>query len=187
MTAVTVTHRARMSQTIVYIAFGGNIGDSRWIFREAKLALKSEIGPVVGSSRLYSARPMVDPHERIKSEQSIYLNAAASFETGLSPEEVLQVCIAVEKEHGRDRSSGIRWGARTLDLDIIAYGDSVVDLPTLTIPHPEMHLRDFVLYPLADINPYYMHPLRNRTVLNLIESLPDSNDTYVTEVDSSPW
>lgn len=176
-----------MSQSIVYIAFGGNIGDSRWIFREAKAALIKAIGPLIGTSRLYSSEPMVVPGAKRFDEQSAYLNAAAAFETVLTPPEVLSSCLTIEKIHGRDRSSTDRWASRTLDLDIIAFGEMVFESEMLAVPHPEFHKRDFVLYPLADINPYYLHPILQKTVSELIEDLQKGDTGYVTEVDSTPW
>lgn len=172
-----------MSQRIVYVAFGGNIGDSRWIFRDAKAELRELLGGLVGSSRLYRSTPMIPTGEDPGSLPP-YLNALAAFDTGLSPSDTLSQLLAIESRHGRIRGS--RWGSRTLDLDIVAYGEEIIDLPDLSVPHPQMHLRDFVLYPFADVNPYYLHPILGKTVVELAEALPP-HAVHITEVDDSAW
>ena len=84
--------------------------------------------------------------------QPDFINAVAALETRLTPQTLLQALLAIEVQHGR-RRDGMRWGPRSLDLDLLLYGDTLLDTPGLVLPHPGMHERAFVLYPLADIAP----------------------------------
>ena len=99
----------------------------------------------IAVSPLYSSRP-VGPQD-----QPDYINAVMKIQTSLSPLELLMACQTLESRHGRKRL--VRWGARTLDLDILLYNNDLIDLPALKVPHPELPNRSFVLYPLADIAP----------------------------------
>ena len=103
--------------------------------------------------------------------QGLYLNAAATLRTGLSPRELLDGLLAIERAHGRDRLTEARWGPRTLDLDLILYGDLIINEPGLVLPHPRMHERSFVLEPLAEIAPGWVVPGRGRTVSDLLAGL----------------
>jgi 2-amino-4-hydroxy-6-hydroxymethyldihydropteridine diphosphokinase len=85
-------------------------------------------------------------------DQPRFLNAAAALETSLAPRELLDLLLAVERDLGRDRSAG-RWGPRTVDLDLLLVGDTVLDEPGLTVPHPRLHERRFVLEPLLELDP----------------------------------
>src|SRR5690606_10258392 len=91
------------------------------------------------------------------TDQPPFLNAAAVVECALKPTEMLESILRIERQHGRER--GIRFGPRTLDIDIIAAGDVVVDTPTLVLPHPRMHERGFVLRPLVSLAPDWVHPV----------------------------
>lgn len=134
-----MTHRA-------YIAVGSNLGPRHVTIHAGLRDLARVPGVrVVRVSSLIQTDPVGPPN------QGPYLNGAAELSTDRAPIELLQAMLAVERLHGRDRSSGERWGARTLDLDLLWYEGVTLDVPGLTLPHPRMHERDFVLRPLAEI------------------------------------
>lgn len=129
-----------------YIALGANLGDARGTFEAAFEALdEMPATRLVARSSLYRTAPIG------VSGQPDYINAVAALDTALSPEALLDALLALEARHGRTREYPL--AARTLDLDLLLYGDRVLDLPSLQIPHPRMHLRAFVLMPLAEIAP----------------------------------
>ena len=140
------------------IGLGGNIGDVRAALRAALAALDALPGTrLLRASRVYLTPPWG------REDQPGFLNAAAVLETGLAPAALLEALLAIERAHGRERTSyGSRWGPRTLDLDLLLHGDAVVDAPGLVLPHPQMHARAFVLVPLAEIAPDAEVPGRGR-------------------------
>jgi 2-amino-4-hydroxy-6-hydroxymethyldihydropteridine diphosphokinase len=105
-------------------------------------------------------------------DQPRFLNGAVVIETDVEPHTLLDVLLAIEQQHGRDRGHSIQKGPRTLDLDLLLYDDSVVHTRFLTVPHPEMHVRRFVLGPLAEIAPAWVHPTLHRSIQELLEALP---------------
>jgi 2-amino-4-hydroxy-6-hydroxymethyldihydropteridine diphosphokinase len=126
------------------LGLGGNIGDPMLAMASALQALDlRDDCRIVGVSRLYRTPPWG------KIDQAFFYNACAAVETSLQPEQLLSVCLDVERGLKRVRLE--RWGPRTIDIDILTYGADVVDLPNLQIPHPRMTDRGFVLMPLADI------------------------------------
>ena len=138
--------------TRAYIGVGANLGDRQATIRAAVAALRG----VVGVSQLRETDPVgvVD--------QPPFLNGAVVLETELSPRELLDALLAVEREHGRERRE--RWGPRTIDLDLLLYGDETIDEPGLTVPHPRLHERRFALEPLLDLDPELAIPGRGRVV-----------------------
>lgn len=149
-----------------YIAMGANLGD-----REAYLAgALRAIGElpdtfVVRCSTIIQTDPVGPPG------QGPYLNAVAHVRTSLAPRELLGELLAIESRFGRDRTSEERWGARTLDLDVLIYADRLVDEPGLCIPHPRMHERAFVLIPLAEIAPELEIPGRKETPREMLGAI----------------
>ena len=120
-------------------------------------------GPVIGTAAV--GKPGVDAGGE-------YLNSCVVVLTGLGARELLERLHEIERERGRDRAAEVRWGARTLDLDLLVYGDLVIEEPGLTVPHPRMHERRFVLEPLAVIAPEMRVPGRGR-VGELLRALED--------------
>lgn len=131
-----------MSRAVV--ALGSNLGDRLTYLRGAVAGLR-RLGTVISTSSLYETEPVGGP------DQGRYLNAAVVIDTELSPRTLLEELLAIEKR--ADRVRQVRWGPRTLDLDIITHGDSEVADPDLTVPHPHAHARAFVLAPVAEIAP----------------------------------
>ena len=140
--------------TRAYVALGANLGDRERTLRAAVDALAAEDGiEVVAVSTLRETEPVG------VGEQPRFLNGAAELETTLTSRELLARLLAVEQRFGRIRSPG-EHGPRTLDLDLLLYGDEVIDEPGLAVPHPRLHERSFVLEPLAELAPGLVVPGR---------------------------
>ena len=132
----------------VLIALGGNVGDVRATFEKAIASICGMAqAALLARSSDYATPPWGD------EQQPRFINACIEIETSLDPHALLFTLHKVEKKFGRDRASEIRWGPRTLDLDLIAYDDVSIQKPELTLPHPRLFERAFVLVPLAEIAP----------------------------------
>ena len=132
--------------TTAYIALGSNLGDRAALLRGALAALqRGDEVRVMAESAVYETAPVGGP------AQPDYLNMVVAVKTSLSPEALLERCLAIEAEHGRVRRE--RWGARTLDLDLLSYDAATLRTERLTLPHPRMAERAFVLVPLAEVAP----------------------------------
>lgn len=147
----------------VYIALGSNMGDRTAYLRQAVDAIDSH--PECRAGRVSG---FIETPPYGVTDQADFLNGCMEIQTLLTPEELLEFLHTVEAEAGRERI--VRWGPRTLDLDIIFYDDQVYQSPDLSIPHVEMHKRDFVLRPLAEIAPYKRHPVYGKTVAEMLEA-----------------
>ena len=150
---------------LVYLGLGSNLGD-RQANLEAALARLADLGTVTARSSFYETEPMEVP------AQPWFLNAALALETELMPRQLLARLLDIERSLGRKRIATQSKGPRTIDLDILLFGTSVVDTAGLTIPHPAMHLRRFVLEPLAEIAPDARHPVFKRSIRELRDALP---------------
>jgi dihydroneopterin aldolase/2-amino-4-hydroxy-6-hydroxymethyldihydropteridine diphosphokinase len=148
----------------VYLGLGSNVGERRKTLENAVMALNA--CPDFRVKQVSSFR-RTEPYGGV--EQEDFLNGALIGETLLEPEELLDMLQGMERETGRKK--GIHWGPRTLDLDILFYDDMIYDSKRLTIPHYDIHNRLFVLEPLAEMEPYLRHPLKKRTMAELLTAL----------------
>jgi len=162
-----------MQPQIIHISVGSNLGRRRDNCREGVTALTSYEGvALVAQSPYYRTEP-VD-----YTDQGWFVNAVFSIKTSMSPEALLEKIQVIQREAGRDKSA-IRFGPRTLDLDILLFGDLIIDTPHLVVPHPRMHKRRFVLQPLCDINQFLKHPVINQTMGDLLNRLEDGDQRVV--------
>lgn len=149
-----------------YVAVGSNLGN-RWAsLALAARALRAAPGvAIVKASRVWDTEPVGPPQPR-------YLNAVLELETLSTPAALHRVLQEAERAAGRRRASEVRWGARTLDLDLLLHGDAVLRTPTLTVPHPELARRRFVLLPLSELCPGREVPGTGSTVAELLSRAP---------------
>lgn len=147
-----------------FVAFGSNMGDKRAYIEKALEAMKAHRQIRMKKiSSVYETKPYGGV------EQEDFLNGAVMFDTLLEPKELLAFLQDLEREAGREQL--VHWGPRTLDLDILFYGDRILWEDDLTVPHPDMKNRDFVLKPMAEIAPYFMHPVYRKSMKEMLEEL----------------
>ena len=164
-----------MTPEIVYIGLGANLNDPVQQLRSALSAISCiPDSQLIQYSSFYSSQPLGP------SEQPEYVNAVAALNTSLAPEELLKKLQSIELEQGRMRKAE-RWGPRTLDLDIILFGQHIINTELLTVPHYHFHLREFVLYPLYQIAPQLVLP-DGKTVKELLQTVPKNGLTELLAV-----
>ena len=171
--------------SLAYIALGANLLSSAGS-PEAALAAAAErlaaLGRITARSSLYSTAPVGF------KDQPRFANAVVALETHLSPNDLLDGVLAIEHDFGRDRAASPPNGPRTLDLDILFYGDMVLSQSGLEIPHPRLADRAFVLVPLHEVAPDLRHPRSGKTVAEMLQSLPDgASPDAVAKIDSGLW
>jgi len=160
-----------MPAVTVYLGLGSNLGDREGHLERGLAALAARGVHLTAVSSAYETEPVGGP------AQGPYLNLAAAAQTALSPAALLQAALEAEAEAGRVRT--VRNAPRTLDVDILFYGDLVRRAGDLTVPHPRLHERRFVLAPLAELAPALRHPGLGRTVAELLATCPDHSHVEV--------
>lgn len=153
----------------VFIGFGSNVGD-RVDFCDRAVTLLSLLphSRLLGVSLLYETEPVRD---RIDPGEGWFLNGVVQLETDITPRSLLTTLQEIERSLGRDDDN--RAGPRTIDLDILFYGEHVIKEPGLTVPHPRLHQRRFVLMPLNELDPLWVHPTLQRSVARLLTDTKD--------------
>lgn len=150
----------------VYLLLGSNLGDRLGKVEEAAKLIEKFIGQIVLRSGLYETASWGN------TDQPDFINQVLQVRTGLAAREVLEKALAIEVQLGRVRHE--KWGSRIIDIDILFYGDSVIEEADLVVPHPHLHERAFVLIPLQEIAPDLLHPVFKKTVSALARNLEDS-------------
>ena len=150
---------------IAYLGLGTNVGNKRRNMITAAALLAERVGDVLALSGFYETEPW-----GFESE-NFFLNAAVKLKTSFSPLELLQITQQIEKELGRAEKSNGVYHDRIIDIDILLYDDEVLQTPELTLPHPLMHERKFVMDPLAEIAPFVVHPVLKERIIDLKERL----------------
>ena len=152
----------------VYLEIGGNQGD-RWLLLEkSKVLISERVGEVLQESLVYETPPW-----GFESESSFY-NQVLVIQTNLGPEALILALQQIENELGRVRGIN-RYASRTMDIDVLFYGDQIIQMEHLTVPHPRLHLRNFVLVPLAEIAPDKLHPVFQKTINKLLDECDDDS------------
>lgn len=151
----------------VYLLLGSNKGIREGYISSALKLLESQCGTITGKSSLYETEAWGE------KQQNSFLNQAVVIQTFLSPSSLLAAIKSIERETGRTLST--HWGPREIDIDILFYGNEVVDLPQLKIPHPYLHQRRFTLVPLSEIAAPFIHPILQKSIQNLLQECTDES------------
>jgi len=151
---------------MVFLLLGSNLGDRHKYLKQAIGYIEKEIAPLLKLSSVFETQAWG------KTDIPDYLNQVVVLETGLPAQVILNRILNIELALGRERVE--KWGSRTIDIDILFYGNEVINEKNLQIPHPELHKRLFTLAPLAEIAPELVHPVLNKTILEIKNNLNDS-------------
>jgi 2-amino-4-hydroxy-6-hydroxymethyldihydropteridine diphosphokinase len=150
----------------IYIGLGSNQDNPDRQLEEARHRIAGQIGAVVAESQIYRTQAWG------KTDQPDFLNQVIEVHTRLSPREVLDHLLRIEQQMGRVRNE--KWSPRPIDLDLLFFGTRVVKEPGLKVPHPFLHVRNFVLYPLCELAPHFMHPELQLSIEQLKSESPDT-------------
>jgi 2-amino-4-hydroxy-6-hydroxymethyldihydropteridine diphosphokinase len=143
----------------VYLLLGSNLGNREWFLERAGQEIEQAIAPIKKRSTIHQTPAWG------KTDEPDYLNQALMLQTDMPAKDILQTILAIELVLGRERKE--KWGSRTIDIDILLYGDEVISEPGLIVPHPQLHKRKFAMEPLIEIAPKLVHPIFNRTIAEL--------------------
>ena len=156
--------------TDIYLLLGTNMGDRMMLLQQALTEISRLVGPVIHLSSIYETAAWGNEN------QPSFLNQVAHVQTSLSPHILLEVTQSIETKLGRKRY--IKWDARLIDIDILFYGNDVIDTPNLQIPHPHIAARKFTLIPLQEIAPTLVHPLLHKNISALLNQTTDTLAVY---------
>ncbi|MFQ5455152.1 MAG: 2-amino-4-hydroxy-6-hydroxymethyldihydropteridine diphosphokinase [Nitrospirota bacterium] len=160
----------KKESVICYLGIGSNLGDKEYYCREAVRRIGA-----VSSTYFWKKSSIYKTEPACLKDVPWFLNSVIGIKTTLVPVELLNNCQRIERELGRIRSYKDRYESRTIDIDILFYNDMIVNENDLTIPHPLLHKRRFVLAPLAEIAPDYLHPTLKKTIMELYKELDDKH------------
>lgn len=163
------------TEKTVYISIGSNTGNRYVHLQKAIFEMGKRLGPVLDISAIYE-------NEAVGFDGGLFYNACLSLNTKFGPNQVLAQLLQLEKEMGRERVEGQGYVSRPIDLDILYFGEDIVNNEDLTLPHPRLQERSFVLKPLADIAPQFYHPLLQKDTRNLLMELRDKNPLVKTKL-----
>jgi 2-amino-4-hydroxy-6-hydroxymethyldihydropteridine diphosphokinase len=155
----------------LYLLTGSNRDDRMDYLRKAFRNIREQIGNIICSSSVYETEPFGF------KDECLFLNQCLLVDTTLSPEDVLNKIGQIENSLGRIRRSGIYEG-RTIDIDILFYGNLVIHMAGLIIPHPELHKRNFALVPMSEISPGYVHPVLRKKMKTLLRNSDDTHKVF---------
>lgn len=163
-----------MQQTSVWIGIGSNMGNRALHLQRALEHLQSDDRmQVVRTSSLYETEPL-----GFDSEDQ-FLNAVAELSWNGNPQELLELLLSTEQWLGRSRIEGVRYVSRPIDLDILFFGEEVINNSQLEVPHPRMHERKFVLIPLNELIPSYIHPVFKQSICELVHFCTDNSEVFI--------
>jgi len=154
-----------MNTTVAYLLLGSNLGDRAAHLQAGQARLALTVGELLAESAIYETAAWG------REDQPAFLNQAIALRTTLTVEQLLTQCLAAEHEAGRERHE--RWGSRTLDVDILLFGNHVIEQPGLIVPHARLAERRFALTPLVDIAGVIQHPLYQQNIAELLAECPD--------------
>ena len=155
---------------VTYLCLGGNIGDRESAIYQALFEISQRVGEITAKSKVYETEAW-----GVENQQA-YLNQCIEVKTLLSPDELITTLLSIEQYLGRVRSLNGVYEPRTIDIDILFYNHAIIENEQLTIPHPRLQLRKFVLIPLNEICSNYLHPLLNKTIFNLLSQCEDQSE-----------
>ena len=165
-----------MASKSVLLLLGSNLGNRELLVNQACSMIEERCGKIVAKSRLYESEPW-----GFDAEQW-FLNQVIRIDTSLSPDELMKTLLAIECEMGRDRTvPHDGYVSRPMDLDILYFGDDIVDTELVTAPHPRLHLRRFTLLPLCDVAPDMVHPRLKMTNRQLLEACRDTGKVNIID------
>lgn len=161
----------------IYLLLGSNLGDRFTLLKKARLHIAEQIGPILKESAIYATKAWGI------ADQPDFLNQVLEIESDLPAEQILEQANMIEEKLGRIRR--IKWHSRIIDIDILYYSDLVLNTKNLTIPHPENENRKFVLVPMVELCPEFVHPKLMMTHDELLKRCPDTLDVVKTNIKKS--